>query len=809
MRQFFALSLMALLFASCQRDGLISDTAIEQTQSDDKFGFSAAGEDATTRALDNTKLESFSVFTAVTYDRAQENAGVADPSVSYDPTQHTFNWMYNTHIKKSSDGSTWEYVAPASGVTESYIPYWKNNAKHSFFALSPYEAVNGNGLDASESAKVTPAMGDTGAFSFDYTVPSTLLAAGSDLMVASQMNIGGKDINSAFAKTVELNFKHALAQISFSVSLNSEGQEMLVATKADGTLMFPDAKIKVHGIGFTNVSTSGTLTFDPAAASVPTGETNPEAPFSWTPVAENATMQWTDTEIEHLKNYFIGSSEHTVADVGETHLGDKGTINVIPAEVGGKNHIALMIPQEFNSEAKLVLAYHQNLRDLEGGELGHEQDIVKEIAAPIAPILSKIEPGQRYHIHITFDFTEGYPTMNLKASPYDWNEEVVNGDIEGGTFVLDNHSRIYNLPTTQQTLDIPFTTTYLEEDFYKPGTADWNITCSEGSAIIDYANSKIIYQAPAGGLTDHHASVTFTVRSRSFTLDVFSGDFSFGDTKQVIIPDGQNSVKVYYTSTYDHTKLAPEVMAKLFKVDSYYGAEVVPTFESDDPAYDGFITYTKPADADANSIYSDYVSANVAGVDYVVQIFWGYFRLDAVNDPRDITVTMADDANQVSIPLFTNYTLDQITAVNADLQRGRVVVTDGVDGPVIHYTSLALDIAQDVITVVVAGQEYTINVNMKSLTLDEGGLEIFTGIKVGHGHKYDVKFKTDFTQVQLQAGTITTENGDAGVTIDSFVTSSPNTGLFKYLSTGRDALDIDRVTVSIAGREYVYSILTQ
>ncbi len=822
MRKLLSLLTLLVVVIACQKDIPQNNEVVDPSNGDNLFKFTAKGEEVSTRALDNTLLNSFAVYTAMTYDRDLENAGNANPSVDYDAATHYFNWMYNAHIKKN--GSDWEYVAANSGVTEHYYDYWKYNANHSFFAISPYDAVKGNSASQLYPATVTPEMGIAGDLSFEYAVPRELVAQGNDLMVASKLDIGGQDINSNFNETVNLKFKHTLAQVSFSVRLNDAGIKNLTAVNSlDGSLLFPDAKIKVHSLGFLNVSASGKLTFDSNAASVPTGEIYKEAPFSWTPNNENATIQWNDNEITRLKKEFIGSSAFTVADADEVHLGDKGSINVVPTTLveGGPQHIALMIPQKFDADAKLVLSYTQNLKDLSGGDLGESLDIVKEISVYLnnavsgAPVITEIEAGKRYHFDITFDFAAGVPTMHVKASIYDWNEEVVDGDIEGGVFTLVNNSRVYNLPEKETTLEIPFTTTYLEDDFKDAVTGNWNISCEKGgSAVIDYAGKKIIYTAPAAGLVNNHDVITFTVRGRTFELDVFNGTFSFGDQTKFTIPEGQDDIVVSYNTSYDHNLLAPEVLNRLYDVQTQNGGTVDITFDGVG-GFDGSVKYTKPVDADARGIYSDIVTANVAGKTYSVEIYWGYFRLDAVSDIASLNVTMDPFSNTVEIPYYSNYNAFEIAATNTNLDKGRVTVTTNAAGNrVINYTSTALDISQDVISVKVADKSYSIVINMSSLFLDEGGLKEFVGTKDTdpanlYGYINSTRFITSYTNDEVIAASKNTENRNATVSVLNFVNGSPNKGVLYYKSTSKGGSEADRVTITIAERELLYTIITK
>ncbi len=819
MRKLLLLAVIALT-ACTAHDLTVEPTPTPEVEYDGLMRFSAASQDAeeATRGaiMDDSNLNSFAVFTAMTYDVAKENAGEADASVDFDPALHSMNWMYNAHISKES--GQWLYKAPLSGITERYYKYWKSNANHSFFAVAPYNVIGNNILtegetiDALHRAALSPGLDEVGTPTLNFAVPQNSIVNTVDMMVAMQTNVGGVDTDHVapdFDGVVDLEFKHALSQVAFNVKLTEEAANYL-AGRGDFTgsaAAYSGTKITLHGLGFIGLQQSGTLNFnvnyDPTQ---PESESNKM--FNWThsSAATDGVIQWTYDELAVWKdeaNVFSPSN----ADM---------TLQAIPSSLDGAagsvEHVAMMIPQKINSNVVLALAFDQVVEI--AGTTGGEQVVPKDVrafinATPETSVLDELLPGMRHTFNITLDFRNGNVAMSVDATISRWESETIDTGIDGGYFdIVDNQRSFYMEEGSTEYLPIRY-----ETDFEMRFDLIENIgTKFDGELGFNPIAGEILYKQPAGGLAAHgyYDILHFTIFGRVFELYVFTGKTNFDDAVNGVTITSGNSVTVPYTSDYlfgslfDYDPVTPGdqpfpyPLTALLNYRTQNGGTVDFDFVNQEA------TYTKP---DNDNINSDVVTIYIAGVTYNIPVYWGHFSLtDApVDSPTAYSVTMDSQSNTIEIPYDTNYQPYEIKASTDNPGKGLVTI-DGVNKKII-YTSTSLELGQDVVNITVGATTYKVEVNMAYIKLADGIADPEFNLDAATA-KVTVNMETNLTS--LTGATFLPENPDSSNTPSAL--SAPVGGVSEFTLTyhraGGDAgTNADRVIAKLANREFTYVIV--
>lgn len=210
-----AISLMTLLFAACS-----ADEVVKTGNREGEIRFRVGDNDKwITRAdlvTDQTTIQAKTISLSAVFSDDNQTLYLDDKELSY-------------------KSSSWEF-----GDSKYYWP----PRNLSFYAYLPYGDTNIT--DVSENGGLKYASAGT---TFTYTVPKE--------------NSGQKDLMYAVVKNqqktgndIPLYFKHALAAVSFLA--NTESSNMTV---------------KISGIDFVNVSTSGTFTYPASStAASPTGD---------------------------------------------------------------------------------------------------------------------------------------------------------------------------------------------------------------------------------------------------------------------------------------------------------------------------------------------------------------------------------------------------------------------------------------------------------------------------------------------------------------------------------------------------------
>ena len=343
----FLLTIAGLLILSCVEENHISGP---NSVYDEVYFFPKDGIDKhernTTRTLSGGNGSEFTAEDFVVFCSTQKHS-------LFNPFVHNYDWIYKAKMKRIEAG-LWCH----DGSNGFFTDYWDQKSLHSFFAIAPYSTIANNFEPREQSLKDN--------ISFDYNVPLTDLKGGVDLMYASAINVRGKKMSQAqpFDNTIDfpdggvvpLQFRHALAQLSFSFQLNPEMNSLLEDT--------PET-IQVKKIEFHNIASRGRMTID--------GTGN----IAWV-LKDTADITW-DLSSE---NIFWADYD------GESKLG-------IPTK---DNHIGLLLPQSFQSDSAVL-----NITTSFGGEEKVKKIMLNRITHLInnGEAIPSVKAGKNYRFIIS------------------------------------------------------------------------------------------------------------------------------------------------------------------------------------------------------------------------------------------------------------------------------------------------------------------------------------------------------------------------------------------------------------------------
>lgn len=173
--------------------------------------------------------------------------------------------------------------APSGGDRYVYYPikhYPSTTGEGiSFFAYTPAGSISVSGDNVTQPHAISGATGDAATMVFDYTVPVTFVEERQnqeDFLVAAYKQ------SSAVGGAVKLNFKHALASISFAASNLSEGTGFVA-----------------HKIELINFANTATLTLSPGAVGTTASS------FTWSSVAGTQTYPGNTSPYIRNKTYTV------------------------------------------------------------------------------------------------------------------------------------------------------------------------------------------------------------------------------------------------------------------------------------------------------------------------------------------------------------------------------------------------------------------------------------------------------------------------------------------------------------------------
>lgn len=336
-RKSFAIAAISLIaasaFTACTADEEISNAVA-----------SAEGSDAIVFRVENVsaaRMSSRDIATSVT----EFKVSALDSGAEY--------FSSPVSVFSPDGGSSW---------TSTANTYWPSDRALTFVAF-----VDGN--PGGSSFRI-----DDGAASFaDYEVPAEVTDQ-TDLMYA----VASDATKDSSKNGVNLRFRHALSQVSFSLQNNSPVYEC----------------IEVISIELGGVKGNGTYTF-------PQASTNAEARGRWSIDANAAD-----------RTYKIDNIGIVLDACGSDLRGEKVSVC---GDSNGKENIMYLIPQTAGDEAYIKIRTRMTLKDVPGASYVSEETI---------PISGEFKEGQRYNYSIAWNATP----ITFDVTTSGWREVTATAD---------------------------------------------------------------------------------------------------------------------------------------------------------------------------------------------------------------------------------------------------------------------------------------------------------------------------------------------------------------------------------------------